>query len=44
MADLRRQAAADGIAISGLHWLLVAPPGLALASEDAAVREPLAGR
>ena len=27
------------IAISGLHWLLVAPPGLALASEDRAVRE-----
>jgi sugar phosphate isomerase/epimerase len=38
IAALRRDAAAAGIAISGLHWLLVAPPGLALASEDRAVR------
>ncbi len=38
VAELRRDAAAAGVAISGLHWLLVAPKGLALASEDAAVR------
>jgi len=38
VAELRREAAAAGVAISGLHWLLVAPKGLALASEDAAVR------
>jgi sugar phosphate isomerase/epimerase len=37
-AALRRDAAAAGVAISGLHWLLVAPAGLSLASEDAAVR------
>jgi len=37
-AALRRGAAAAGVAISGLHWLLVAPAGLSLASEDASVR------
>ena len=37
-AALRRDAAAAGVAISGLHWLLVAPAGLSLASEDASVR------
>ena len=38
VAALRRDAAAAGVAISGLHWLLVAPPGLSLASEDVTVR------
>jgi D-psicose/D-tagatose/L-ribulose 3-epimerase len=38
VAGLRHDAAAAGVAISGLHWLLVAPAGLSLASEDAAVR------
>lgn len=28
-----------GLAISGLHWLLVAPKGLSISSPDAAVRE-----
>ncbi len=28
-----------GLAISGLHWLLVAPQGLSISSPDAAVRE-----
>jgi len=37
-AALRRDAAAAGVAISGLHWLLVAPAGLSLASEEPAVR------
>ena len=37
-AALGRDAAAAGGAISGLHWLLVAPAGLSLASEDATVR------
>jgi D-psicose/D-tagatose/L-ribulose 3-epimerase len=38
VAALRHEAAAAGVAITGLHWLLVAPAGLSLASEDAAVR------
>jgi sugar phosphate isomerase/epimerase len=38
IAALRRDADAAGIAVSGLHWLLMAPPGLALASEDRALR------
>jgi sugar phosphate isomerase/epimerase len=38
-ARLRRTAEDHGVAISGLHWLLVAPPGLSLVSEDAALRE-----
>lgn len=34
----RRRAAKDaGIAVSGLHWLLVAPPGLSITSGDRAV-------
>jgi D-psicose/D-tagatose/L-ribulose 3-epimerase len=35
---LRRAAAAEGIAITGLHWLLVAPRGLSITSADPAVR------
>ena len=33
-----RIAADHGLAISGLHWLLVAPKGLSIASPDAAVQ------
>lgn len=38
-AQFRRIAADHGLAITGLHWLLVAPPGLSIVSADAAVRE-----
>ena len=38
-AELRRAAAEAGLAVSGLHWLLVAPPGLSITSADRAVRE-----
>jgi sugar phosphate isomerase/epimerase len=37
-ARLRRSAADAGIAITGLHYLLVTPPGLSILSGDAAVR------
>ncbi len=37
-AALRRAAADAGIAITGLHWLLVAPAGLSITSADATVR------
>lgn len=37
-AELRRAASDAGIAISGLHWLLVKPDGLSITSPDAAVR------
>jgi sugar phosphate isomerase/epimerase len=35
----RRLAEDSGLAIDGLHWLLVAPAGLSIVSEDAAVRQ-----
>ena len=35
---LRATAAEEGIAITGLHWLLVAPDGLSITSADPAVR------
>ena len=35
---LRATAAEEGIAITGLHWLLVAPAGLSITSADPAVR------
>lgn len=38
-AAWRRMAEDQGLAISGLHWLLVAPAGLSIVSADAAVRE-----
>ncbi|HEX2555043.1 MAG TPA: sugar phosphate isomerase/epimerase family protein [Microvirga sp.] len=38
-AAIRRAAADAGIAVSGLHWLLVAPAGLSITSADPAVRE-----
>ena len=38
-AEFRRIAQDHGLAIVGLHWLLVAPPGLSLVSDDAQVRQ-----
>ena len=37
-AEIRRACADEGIAVSGLHWLLVAPAGLSITSADPAVR------
>jgi sugar phosphate isomerase/epimerase len=37
-AEWKRIAADHGLAVSGLHWLLVAPQGLSISSPDAAVR------
>ena len=37
-AKLRRAVSDAGIAVTGLHWLLVAPPGLSLNGPDAALR------
>jgi D-psicose/D-tagatose/L-ribulose 3-epimerase len=37
-AELRRIADDHGLAITGLHWLLVTPEGLSITSPDAAVR------
>ncbi|MBI3369174.1 MAG: TIM barrel protein, partial [Burkholderiales bacterium] len=42
-AVFRRIAEDQGLAISGLHWLLVAPGGLSIVSADAALRERTAG-
>ena len=42
-AQWRRTAAAHGLAISSLHWLLVRPAGLSLTTGDAAVRERTVG-
>jgi D-psicose/D-tagatose/L-ribulose 3-epimerase len=38
-AKVRAACAEAGIAISGLHWLLVAPKGLSITTADRAVRE-----
>jgi D-psicose/D-tagatose/L-ribulose 3-epimerase len=38
-AEFTRIAADHGLAICGLHWLLVAPSGLSIVSEDLAVRD-----
>jgi sugar phosphate isomerase/epimerase len=37
-AELRRAAANAGIVVTGLHWLLVTPPGLSLNGPDAPTR------
>jgi sugar phosphate isomerase/epimerase len=37
-ARVRAASAAKGLVISSLHWLLVQPPGLSIASPDAALR------
>jgi D-psicose/D-tagatose/L-ribulose 3-epimerase len=37
-ADIRRAASEEGIAITGLHWLLAAPKGLSITAADAALR------
>jgi D-psicose/D-tagatose/L-ribulose 3-epimerase len=36
---VRRAVADSGIVVSGLHWLLVAPPGLSITSADPQVRD-----
>jgi len=38
-AEFTRIAADHGLTIFGLHWLLVAPSGLSIVSEDVAVRD-----
>jgi D-psicose/D-tagatose/L-ribulose 3-epimerase len=38
-AQIRRAASDAGIAISGLHWLLLKPDGLSVTSPDASVRK-----
>jgi sugar phosphate isomerase/epimerase len=37
-AQLRRAASDAGIAITGLHWLLLTPPGLSITAADPGVR------
>ena len=41
--ELRGIAEDHGLAISGLHWLLVAPAGLSIVSADGALRERTTG-
>lgn len=38
-AEIRRAAQDAGIAITGLHWLLITPKGLSITSPDAGVRK-----
>ncbi|MGC4048037.1 MAG: TIM barrel protein, partial [Armatimonas sp.] len=37
-AEIRQIAADNGLAICGLHWLLISPPGLHIHTSDAALR------
>lgn len=37
--EIRRTVEGEGLEVSGLHWLLAAPDGLSITSEDAAVAE-----
>jgi D-psicose/D-tagatose/L-ribulose 3-epimerase len=37
-AEVRQTIADEGLEFAGLHWLLMAPPGLQIATNDAAVR------
>lgn len=39
----RRMAEDQGLAIQGLHWLLVAPAGLSIVADDEALRDRTAG-
>jgi D-psicose/D-tagatose/L-ribulose 3-epimerase len=41
--EFRRIAQDHGLAIFGLHWLLVAPAGLSIVSEDAGLRQRTTG-
>lgn len=41
-AELRRIAAAEGVALTGLHWLLVAPAGLSICHGDARTLDVMA--
>lgn len=41
--EFRRIAQDAGLAITGLHWLLVAPAGLSITSDDAALRARTVG-
>jgi len=38
-SELRRIAESEGLQITGLHWLLLAPQGLSVTSEDDAIRK-----
>ena len=39
IAAVRQAVEVGGLAVSGLHWLLVAPPGLSMTSAEPAIRE-----
>ena len=41
--EFARIAADHGLAITGLHWLLVAPAGLSIVSADRAEMSPILG-
>ncbi len=39
IAELRSTAEGEGLTITGLHWLLITPPGLSVTSADPEVRQ-----